>query len=227
MQFGKSGTGQGEEWATAIAAFARACSIFLRKTVLGDFGRRQTRLLDDDVLEVLGLRFHRLVTIPRELRRPIRIELGGIRGGALYLTKLNDETMEPERTYTASMGPQTLEIVIQWPFPGALGWTGVPTAQQPWLIVPEMLFRLDQDPVMDCDEWLCQQVVHFDNRGISGPGSVTNTCRSCRGCGLVPNFFKILAGSRSFQAPLHAATSTRSTSLARSRRHVRLDALYP
>ena len=167
MQFGKSGTGQGEEWATAMAAFARACSMFLRKTVLGDFGRRQTRLLDDDVLEALDLRFHRLVTIPRELRTPIRIEFGGIRRGALYLTKLNDETREPERTYTAPMGPQTLEIVIQWPLPGAIGWTGVPTAQQPWLIVPDMLFRLDQEPEMDCDEWLSQQVVRFDNRGIS------------------------------------------------------------
>ena len=167
MQFGETGTGQGEEWATAIAAFARACSMILRKTVLGDFGRRETRLLDDDVLDALGLRFHRLVTIPRELRRPIRIEFGGIQGGALYITKLNDETREPERTYTAPMGPQTLEIVIQWPLPGAIGWTGVPTAQQPWQIVPEMLFRLDQEPAMDCDQWLSQQVVRFDNRGIS------------------------------------------------------------
>lgn len=167
MQFGETGTGQGEEWATAIAAFARACAMFLRKTVLGDFGRRETRLLDDDVLGTLGLRFHRLVTIPRKLRRPIRIEFGGIQGGTLYITKLNDETKEPERTYTAPMGPQTLEIVIQWPLPGAIGWTGVPTAQQPWQIAPEMLFRLDQKPAMDCDEWLSQQVVRFDNRGIS------------------------------------------------------------
>ena len=167
MQFGETGTGQGEEWATSIAALARACSIFLRKAVLGDFGRRQTRLLDDDVLDALGLRFHRIVTIPRAWRRPIRIEFGGIRGGTLYLTKLNDDTGEPERTYTAPIGPQTLEIVIQWPLPGARGWTGVPTAQQPWQIAPEMLFRLDQQPAMDCDEWLGQQVVRFDNRGIS------------------------------------------------------------
>ena len=167
MQFGESGTSQGEELATAIAAFARACSMFLRKTVLGDFGRKGTRLLDDDVLDALGLRFHRLVTIPRELRRPIRIEFGGIRRGALYLTKLNDETGEPEKTYAAPMCPQTLEIVIQWPLPGAIGWTGVPSAQQPWPIAPEMLFRLDQEPAMDCDQWLGQQVVQFNDRGIS------------------------------------------------------------
>ena len=166
MQFGRTGGGQGEEWTTAIAALARACSMFLRKTVLGDFGRRETRLLDDDVLDALGLRFHRLVKIPRELRRWVRIEFGGIQGGELRITKLNDETREPEGTYTAPMGPQTLEIVIQWPLPGAIGWTGVPTAREPWRVVPEMLFRLDQDPGMDCDEWLSQQVVRFDNRGI-------------------------------------------------------------
>ena len=38
MQFGNDGGGQGEEWTTAVAALARACSMFLRKTVLGDFG---------------------------------------------------------------------------------------------------------------------------------------------------------------------------------------------
>ena len=167
MQFGKGGSGQGEEWTTAIAALARACSIFLRKTVLGDYGRRETRLLDDDVLVALGLRFHRLVKIPRELRRRIRIDFGGIQGGELRIAKLNDETLEPERTYTAPMGPQSLEIAIDWPLPGVIGWTGVPTEQRPWQVVPEMLYRLDQEPPMNCDEWLGQQVVRFDNRGIS------------------------------------------------------------
>ena len=167
MQFGKRGGGQGEEWTTAIAALARACSIFLRKTVLGDYGRRETRLLDDDMLAALGLGFHRLVKIPRELRRRIRIDFGGIQGGELRITKLNDETLEPERTYTAPMGPQSLEIAIDWPLPGAIGWTGVPTERRPWQVVPEMLYRLDQEPPMNCDEWLGQQVVRFDNRGIS------------------------------------------------------------
>ena len=167
MQFGKDGGGQGEEWTTAVAALARACSMFLRKTVLGDFGKRETRLLDDDVLDALGLRFHGLVKIPRKSRRRIRIDFGGIRGGGLRITKLNDETLEPERTYTAPMGAQTLEIAIEWPLPGAIGWTGVPTEHEPWQVAPEMLFGLDQAPGMDCDAWLAQQVVRFDNRGIS------------------------------------------------------------
>ena len=168
MQFGKEGGGQGEEWTTAVAALARACSMFLRKTVLGDFGKRETRLLDDDVLEALGgFRFHPLVRIPRALRRRIRVEFGGIRGGELQITKLNDDTLEPERTYTAPMGPQTLEIGIEWPLPGAIGWTGVPTEHEPWLVAPGMLFRLDKPPGMDCDAWLGQQVVRFDDHAIS------------------------------------------------------------
>ncbi len=167
MQFGKGGGGQGEEWTTAIAALARACSIFLRKTILGDYGRRETRLLDDNVLAALHLRFHRIVKIPRELRRRIRIDFGGIQGGELRIVKLNDETLAPEKTYAVPMGPQSLEIDIDWPLPGVVGWTGVPTEQWIWQVVPEMLYRLDQEPYMNCDEWLSQQVVLFDNRGIS------------------------------------------------------------
>ena len=167
MQFGKDGCVQGEEWTASVAALARVCSVFLRKTVLGDFGKRETRLLDDAMLGALGLRFHRLVKIPHEVRRRIRIEFGGIQSGELRITKYNEETLEPEKTYTAPMGPQSLEIVIDWPLPGAIGWTGEPSDESPWKVAPEMLFRLDEKPGMNCDEWLGQQVVRFDNSGIS------------------------------------------------------------
>ena len=166
MQFGKEGEVQGEAWTTAVAALARACSMFLRKTVLGDFGKRETRLLDDDVLEAIGFRFHPLVKIPRELRRRIRVEFGFL-GGEMQITKLNDDTLEPERTYKAPMGPQTLHIGIEWPLPGAMGWVGVPTEHEPWLVVPGMLFHLEGEAGMDCDAWLGQQVVRFDDQMIS------------------------------------------------------------
>ena len=67
---------EGERWAAVVAAFARSCSVFLRKTVLGDFGRRETRLLDDRLLNELGLRFHRLRKIPRDQRRRIQLGFG-------------------------------------------------------------------------------------------------------------------------------------------------------
>ncbi len=167
LQFGKTGTGQGAEWTTAIASFARVCSIFLRKTVLGDFGVRTTRLLDDDVLNRLSFRFHRLVTIPRKLRNQFKIEFGCVQSGEMNITKLNDDTGEPEKMFIVPMGPQTLEIVVEWPLPGTLGWIGEPTEQKPWRVEPEMLFRLDEAATMNCDEWLSQQVVRFDKHGIT------------------------------------------------------------
>ena len=166
MQFGEEGSAEGEAWTKGVAALARACSMFLRKTALGDFGKRETRLLDDAVLEAIGLRFHRLVQIPQAQRRTLRMGLG-IEGGELHITKLNDDTGEPEWTQITPAGPQRLEIVVEWPLPGAAGWTGAPTKQAPWQVAPEMLFRLDREPDMDCDAWLGQQVVRFDDRGIS------------------------------------------------------------
>lgn len=45
----------GNQWAQALDAFARNCSVSLRKTVLGDRDKRETRLLDDRVLGSIGL----------------------------------------------------------------------------------------------------------------------------------------------------------------------------
>ena len=157
---------EGERWTAAVASFARACSVFLRKTTLGDFGRRETRLLDDWLLNELGLRFHRLRQIPQDKRRWIRVGFG-ITGALMAATKLDDDTLEPERTYVLRAGPQSLELAIGWPLPGAAGWSEAPSDECPWLICPEQLFRTDREGDMSCDAWLDQQVVLFDRRGIS------------------------------------------------------------
>lgn len=158
--------GDGERWAATAATFARACSVFLRKTVLGDFGRRETRLLDDRLLDELGLRFHRLRKIPQDKRR--RIEVGlAMDAVNMAATKLNDVTLEPEKTYIFHAGRQSLEVAIEWPLPGAASWTGTPSEEEPWLAGPDQLFGMDEEPEMNCDEWLGQQVVLFDGKGIS------------------------------------------------------------
>ena len=156
----------GARFPTTLATFARSCSMFLRKTVLGDYGKRETRLLDDRVLATTGLRFHRLRKVPQQKRR--RIEVGfGLTGGFMAVTKLDDDTLEPEKTYLSRAGPQSLELTIEWPLTGAAGWTSAPSEAAPWLISPDELFRTDIDPDMNCDEWLGQQVVLFDGKGIS------------------------------------------------------------
>ena len=99
--------------------------MFLRKTVLGDFDKRESRLLDDHILGSVELRFDRLRKIPQDKRRRIKVGFD-LSYGVLEATKLNEATGEPESTYQFHAGPQTLEISVEWPLPGAADWTGVP-----------------------------------------------------------------------------------------------------
>ncbi len=156
----------GSRWAQVLGSFARACSVFLRKTVLGDHDRRETRLLDDRVLGSIGLRFGRLRKISRDRRR--KIEVGfGLAGGLLQLTKLDDLTGEPQAAYGFRAGPQEVKLSIEWPLPGAADWTGVPSKETPWLVSADQLFQTSSGSGLSCDEWLGQQVVLFDGKGIS------------------------------------------------------------
>ena len=131
-------------------------------------GLRQTRnrLLDDRVLDSTGLRFDRLRRIPRDKRRWIEVGFG-LTGGGLEITKLDDRTHEPEATHRFRAGPQSVEFAIEWPLPGAADWTGVPCENSPWAVSPDQLFRIADDSGLSCDEWLGQQVVLFDGKGIS------------------------------------------------------------
>ena len=160
------GVNDGKRWTRVLAAFGRTCSVFLRKTVLGDFDKRGTRLLDDRVLDSTGLRFDRLRSIPRDKRRWIEVGVG-LTSGDLEITKLDDHTHEPEATYRFRAGSQSAEFAIEWPLPGSADWTGVPCENSPWRVSPDQLFRIADDPSLSCDEWLGQQVVLFDGKGIS------------------------------------------------------------
>ena len=161
-----SGMCDGNRWAHALGPFARICSVFLRKTVLGDHDRRETRLLDDRVLGSIGLRFDRLRKIPRDRRREIDFGFG-LAGGILQMTRLDDQTREPQATYRFRAGPQEAKLSIEWPLPGAADWTGVPSEEAPWLVSADQLFQTSAGSGLSCDEWLSQQVVLFDGKGIS------------------------------------------------------------
>ena len=45
----------------------------------------------------------------------------------MQLTKLDDDTREPEATYRFRAGPQEVKLFIEWPLPGAADWMGVPS----------------------------------------------------------------------------------------------------
>lgn len=158
--------GGGNQWTNALGSFARTCSVFLRKTVLGDRGQRETRLLDDEVLGSIKLKFDRLRKVSRDTRR--EIEAGfGIAGGFMELTKLDDHTREPQSTSRFLLWPQEFKLSIEWPLPGAADWTGVPSEEAPWPVSPYQLFQTSAGLGLNCDEWLGQQVVLFDQEGIS------------------------------------------------------------
>ena len=160
------GVCDGNRWAHALGAFARTCSVFLRKTVLGDRDRRETRLLDDRVLGSIGLQFDRLRKIPSDRRREIEVGFS-LTGGFMEVTKLDDHTREPQATSRFRAGPQGLKLSIEWPLPGAADWTGVPSEEAPWLVSADQLFQASTGSSLSCDEWLGQQVVLFDGKGIS------------------------------------------------------------
>ena len=149
----------------SCAALARACSIFLRKTVLGDRGESKTRLLDDEITKHLGLRFNKLRRISPD-RRPLAIERN-IAGGSVQATKLNDNTLQPEAVYNMPLTPIQFKLSIEWPLPGVASWTETPTRDKPWEIKPEELFDEHPNGEFSCDQWLGQQVVMFDKRGIT------------------------------------------------------------
>ncbi len=152
--------------AQVLRAFARTCSLFLRKTVLGDSGRRGTRLLDDRILATMDFPFARLRKIPNNERREIRVSLGHA-GGVMEVAKLDEHTLEPQTTHHFRAAPQKFELLVEWPLPGAAHWTGVPSEEHPWLVNHEQLFDMEAVSGLGCDEWLGQQVVLFDGKGVS------------------------------------------------------------
>lgn len=149
----------------SAAALARACSIFLRKMVLGDRDNSKTRLLDDEISQSLDMRYERLQRISSN-RIPLEI-IWKVNGGVMQCTKLDDNTLQPEAVYNMNIPAKELNISIEWPLPGVASWTETPTRDKPWKVKAEELFDTHLNDTLSCDAWLGQQLVMFDNKGIS------------------------------------------------------------
>ena len=147
----------------AMPSLARHCSMFLRKVAVGD--GRTPRLLDEDFCRTAGLSFSRIRRVSGD-RRTLTLVPVASEGGYARITKLDDETLEPEAVHILPIGPQRLNIDVEWPLPGMVDWLRQPTREDLWRMRPEGLF--EREPSMaDCDEWLGQQLVLFDDRGVT------------------------------------------------------------
>ena len=149
----------------SAAAFARACSIFLRKMVIGDMNQPKTRLLDDEICQSIEIKFDRLRKISRTR---VLLDTGiSTDGGNFQLKKLDENTLSPQSVHNLPIAPIQLKISIEWPLPGTMSWTDQPTQQKPWQIKPEELFDTNSNDTLSCDNWLGQQLVMFDNKGLT------------------------------------------------------------
>ena len=167
---GTARDGEGRRDANAmaemVAAVARSSSVFLRKLVLGEPRNPKARLLDDDVLASLEMRLQPLRRIPAGGRRTL--ETGFTIDQALFVaTRLDETTRKPLERYGALGGPQGWSFHVEWPLPGMADWTEVPVEGHRWQISAGQLFDTDSDRGMQCDDWLAQQLVVFDGKGIA------------------------------------------------------------
>ena len=162
MQEGRQGSRNPQH---TVSAFARMCSVFLRKLVLGDYGKRETRLLDDAVMKTLNLRLPPLRKIRSDRRRVIRTGWA-IRDGSVQFTKI-DEPGPVLPTYRFHVAAQEIQFSVEWPLPGTADWVGTPTDANPWLVSAEQLFETASGRSMTCDNWLGQQVIVFDSTPVS------------------------------------------------------------
>ena len=143
---------------------ARACSVFLRKMVLGT--RYEPRLLDEAVCQTAGLTFARLHKIPTD-RRLLTIVPLHILGGTMQIARAKDGKTELESSQTIHTGERRLEFLIEWPLLGMTNRVEQPTPQKPWQVRPDELFDLRARPRLSCSNWLGQQLVVFDGYGVA------------------------------------------------------------
>ena len=153
--------GQTIKPALLVPAFARACSLFLRKVAVDE-----NRLLDADTCKVGDLQFGRLKKIPvqRHVLTAASLDVLESEVKIRFVPKDDPETVED---VNFSGGPLHFEITVEWPLPGMADFTRQPTPESPWRLGKGRLFDLELNPLSTCDTWLGQQLVMFDDYGIS------------------------------------------------------------
>ena len=147
----------------ASQSLARAGSMFLRKLVLD-----RRRLLDDEVLESLNMKLRPVRNIPQAVRRNVEVSFF-MDNGVVQFERIadgNGNPIIPPEVRTIVAGRQGYSFQIEWPLLGAIDC--IPKGEYvSWTLSPDQLFDIASDREMNCDEWLSQQIILLDNRGIT------------------------------------------------------------
>ena len=148
-----------------LDALARQCSIFLRKMAIGD--DRNPPLLDIETCKAAGIQFHKLRAVRGERQR-VPVIHHRFTNRQTHITLKIPETGQSLGEMSHQSGdPWEFSIHTDWPLPGLVSWTGLPTPETPWTIFLDKLFDLNTVLDHDCKRWLGQQLVLFDNQSVT------------------------------------------------------------
>ena len=88
----------------------------------------------------------------------------------MFSSRRRGWTKQPENRWSGTgllEDPKAGGSLVEWPLPGMADWIEVPLEGNRWQISAEQLFDTNSDRGMRCSDWLGQQVVMFDQRGIA------------------------------------------------------------
>ena len=153
-------------------SIARAGSIFLRKLILD-----KKALFDKTTLDSLNLKLPPLMRVPKSSRRTIETSLP-IKEVALHIRRVADghgSPIYPTPSYVLTGGLQGYRILIEWPLLGMIA-----DKNGTWNLSHDQLFDVTSRRAMSSDQWLGQQVVLCDEKGIS-LGKILRTVANLHG----------------------------------------------
>ena len=142
-----------------LQSVVRAGSIFVRKLVLD-----KSRLLDSKTLQSLNMRLSPLRRVPKSKRHTIETYVL-MEGLSMQLTRIADgdgNPVSPPSSAVLSGGPQGYRILVDWPLLGM-----VSDNNGTWHLSHDQLFNTNSRRKMTCSQWLGQQVVLCDQKGIT------------------------------------------------------------
>ncbi|MDE2780601.1 MAG: hypothetical protein OXI91_13135 [Chloroflexota bacterium] len=144
-----------------VETLARHCSIFLRKTALGD--SRNPRLLDNETCREAGLFLGRINKPPSQIETLEAASLM-VKESTTRLTHTHSETSKvTDRSFHA--GPWSFSVKVDWPLPGVLDWPSHLTPDSRLSFDPCAMFG-DRD-LPSCDQWAGQQLLICDGIAVS------------------------------------------------------------